>query len=69
MKGDKPIGYLVASATGYKVAGSCCRDAAAADAAPVYWSNVYPYRQSCMACGRQLVVPQSEAWPELFDGR
>ena len=75
---DKSVGYLRARADGGGLEVICPRcerlmrerlglvgDRSTA-LTPVYRVNIKPYRQSCAACGRQLVKGQTPAWPELF---
>jgi hypothetical protein len=57
----KRIGYLVGAMV-------VCDDCAykSEDRTPLYFVNVYPYRQTCHACNVEMCRGQSGAWCELF---
>ena len=62
---DEHVGLMTAiGANRWRVVGRCC-EASVPVGARLYWINVFPYKQTCHACGRTIVEPQSPAWPEL----
>lgn len=67
------VGYLTWSPFGdagwFVVCCVCAYSGRCSVAASIYGVNIYPYRQSCCACGRVLVEGQSPAWCELYAGK
>lgn len=67
-----PIGWMFHTGKGFAVRCHGCagkNDPHCPSPIPVYHANIFPYRQSCFDCGTQLVIPQTDAWCELFTGR
>ena len=61
---ESKVGYLVTVGQSMGVVGLCC---ASGTGVAIYRENIYPYRQSCANCGQELVLPQTSAWPILFE--
>lgn len=68
---ERPIGFLAVKPgeRGYRVVGMCCAAKAEHTPSRVWRVNVWPYKQTCRACGRTLVSGATLAWPELFNGK
>lgn len=57
---DMPIGFLSKG----RLLCYGCNDSTSAIV--VFHSNIFPYRGTCSRCGKILVKPRNENWPELF---
>lgn len=56
--------FLVAS---QRVLCECCFKAEGIDGSLLVVENIYPYKQNCHGCDKQLVVSRNDDfWPELF---
>ena len=66
---SQQVGYLTwhpFDKDGWFVVGSCCASKVKHTSA-IYHVNIYPYRQSCCACGKVL-VEGAKGWCELHTG-
>lgn len=60
------VGFLIAG--DHVVCNECTSKSGAPPihAAPLFRANCGDYRQSCHTCGKQVVEPKTQAWPELY---
>lgn len=66
---DRVVGWLVPSNSAYSVVGECCATPEQRETlTPVWDYNIWPYRQTCMECGRDL-VETLDSMPVLHDGQ
>ena len=59
------IGYLFHQ-DGWKVCCPECHPYYPQAETKLYHVNVFPYRQDCCRCGKELVKPQTSAWCEMY---
>lgn len=68
------VGYMMPHRKGYGVlCAGCYRHQAPTEHqmekyTPIFRENIYPYKQHCCGCGKQLVEGRTPWWPNLFDG-
>lgn len=80
-KAEQPVGWMFHTGKGFAVkCAGCARSGlpawapttkatmAARGFTPIYFVNIFPYRQSCYDCTLTLVEGQTPHWCELMTG-
>jgi len=61
------VGFLIPLRRKFRVIGNCCAVKFIPPLeTPIFRENIFPYKQACFECGKQLVEAATDSWPELF---
>ena len=64
---DEQVGFLLPLRRKFRVIGNCCAMKFTPSLeTPIFRKNIFPYKQACFECGKQLVEAATDSWPELF---